>query len=160
METTRYELDALIGRKQAQINTLIDEKNKTVSLLMQKINEYEQKHLPVSSQRDSAAIANAPIVTQLKTHTEQDFMQMTADECKELKNLFKDNSHLSHWEMQLSNAEYIICLLVKLSFTPSSISVLTGRSMSDISNIRKRLLLKMTGNNGSSKDFDKYIKGL
>lgn len=160
LETTRYELDALIGRKQAQINTLIDEKNKAIDSLMQKINEYEQKYSSKNIPKRIADITNETVVIQLRTHTKQDFSQMSTDESRDLKNLFKSDPSISQWEEHLSETEYIICLLVRLGFTPSAISVLTGRSMSDISNIRKRLLLKMTGNNGSSKDFDKYIKSL
>lgn len=160
LETTRYELDALIGRKQVQINTLIDEKNKAIDSLMQKINEYEQKYSSKNIPKRIADITNETVVIQLRTHTKQDFSQMSTDESRDLKNLFKSDPSISQWEEHLSETEYIICLLVRLGFTPSAISVLTGRSMSDISNIRKRLLLKMTGNNGSSKDFDKYIKGL
>lgn len=56
--------------------------------------------------------------------------------------------------------EYLVCLLVKVGFLPTEISVLTGLSQSNVSNIRKRLFEKMTGDKGSAKDFDQYIIGL
>lgn len=49
-------------------------------------------------------------------------------------------------------------MLVKLGFAPSEISTLTGRKLSDIANVRKRLLVKLANREGSAKDFDNYIK--
>ena len=56
--------------------------------------------------------------------------------------------------------EYELCLLVKLGFAPSQINMLTGRSLQDIANIRKRMYNRITGKDGSSRDFDRYIKSL
>lgn len=56
--------------------------------------------------------------------------------------------------------EYHICLLIRLSFSPSTISNLTNCSLPDISNIRKRLLKKLCGKEGSAKDFDDFIRNL
>lgn len=85
---------------------------------------------------------------------------MDKDEISRLKELFKDYRPLSTWENTLNNNEYLICLLVRLDFVPAEICILTDSSSSNISNIRKRLLVKMTGHEGSPKDFDKYIKSL
>lgn len=63
-------------------------------------------------------------------------------------------------ENRLKSVEYLVCLLVKIGFTPSEVAVLTARSKSDVANIRKRLMLKMTGHDGSSKEFDEFIKAL
>ena len=49
-------------------------------------------------------------------------------------------------------------VLVRLGFAPSEIGILTGRKLSDIANIRKRLLLKLSNREGSAKDFDIYMK--
>ena len=51
-------------------------------------------------------------------------------------------------------------MLVRAGFTPSDICTLTGTSKSYIANVRKRLFTKLTGRNGSSKDFDMYINSL
>lgn len=56
--------------------------------------------------------------------------------------------------------EYQVCMLVRAGFTPSDICTLTGTSKSYIANVRKRLFTKLTGRDGSSKDFDAYINSL
>ena len=85
---------------------------------------------------------------------------MTASEYSGLKETFSDYTPLSQWESRLSDNEYQICLLVRAGFLPAEIGILTQQSSSNISNIRKRLYLKMTGKEGSTKDFDRYITSL
>lgn len=58
----------------------------------------------------------------------------------------------------LTQLEFEITILVKLGFIPSEIAMITGNSMSNISNVRKRLYTKMTGKQGTSKSFDEYVK--
>lgn len=58
----------------------------------------------------------------------------------------------------LTQLEFEITILVKLGFIPSEIAMITGNSMSNISNVRKRLYTKMTGKQGTSKNFDEYVK--
>lgn len=56
--------------------------------------------------------------------------------------------------------EYHICLLIRLSFPPSTIRNFIGCSLSDISNIRKRMLKKIYGKEGTAKEFDEYIQNI
>ncbi len=56
--------------------------------------------------------------------------------------------------------EYHICLLIRLYFIPSEISVLIGTTLSDVSVSRKRLCNKILGKAGTAKEFDRYIKEL
>lgn len=56
--------------------------------------------------------------------------------------------------------EYHICLLIRLSFPPLAISNFMGCSLSDISNIRKRMLKKICGKDGTAKEFDEYIRSI
>lgn len=56
--------------------------------------------------------------------------------------------------------EYHICLLIRLSFPPLAISNFVGSSLSDISNIRKRMLKKICGKDGTAKEFDEYIRSI
>jgi len=85
---------------------------------------------------------------------------MTVAECAELVKLFSGYTPLSQWQSRLSDSEYHVCLLVRAGFSPADIGILMQQSPSNISNIRKRLYQKMTGKDGSPKDFDKYIKSL
>lgn len=81
------------------------------------------------------------------------------DDWKELyKFVSKELPELAEYKDTLKNGEYEICVLVRLGFAPSEIGILTGRKLSDIANIRKRLLLKLSNREGSAKDFDVYMK--
>lgn len=53
-----------------------------------------------------------------------------------------------------------MCMLIRTGFTPSDICILMNTSKSSVANVRKKLFIKLTGRNGSSKDFDVYINSL
>ena len=85
---------------------------------------------------------------------------MSSEEMAMLKEVVIDEPEFCRIENIVNDNEYIICLLVRTGFIPSDISILTDLSQSNISNIRKRLLMKITGIDGSPKDFDTYIISL
>jgi len=58
----------------------------------------------------------------------------------------------------LSDFEYDVCLLIRIGISPIEISKLKQCSPSHISNIRKRLLLKVFETEGSSELFDDEIR--
>ena len=59
--------------------------------------------------------------------------------------------------VSLSDMEYDVCLMIRVQLLPIEISKLKQCSPSHISNIRKRLLLKIFGKEGGSEDFDDEI---
>lgn len=60
----------------------------------------------------------------------------------------------------LSEVEWQVCMLLKLDFTPTDISVLTARSQASISTIRSRLYAKFFLQKGSAADWDRFIDSL
>ena len=104
--------------------------------------------------------ADEPVVRILRKHAEKEHVTMSGEERKMLISLFDSYEEISRLKAVLSESEYELCLLVKLGFAPSQISLLTGRSLQDIANIRKRMYNRITGKDGSSRDFDKFIKSL
>lgn len=96
----------------------------------------------------------------MKHHARKDFVHMSSEEMAMLKEVVIDEPEFRRIENIVNDNEYIICLLVRTGFTPSDISIVTDLSQSNISNIRKRLLMKLTGIDGSPKDFDTYIINL
>ena len=143
-ERQKAEFNRLIEAKDAQIDQLYQEKQKYENAKVDNINRY----------------TNEPIVKQLKRHARKDFTPLTAEEMNQLKAIFVDAEQFSRLENIVNANEYQVCMLVRIGFTPSDISILTGLSQSNISNIRKRLLTKLTGRNGSPKGFDAYITNL
>ena len=145
-EKQKAELNRLIKARDAQIDQLYQEKQKyeKVKTRVDNINKYSDK----------------PIVKQLKHHARHDFTPMTKEEMSLLKELFADEKQFNRIENIVNEHEYQVCMLVRAGFTPSDICTLTGTSKSYIANVRKRLLTKLTGRDGSSKNFDAYINSL
>ena len=145
-EKQKAELNRLIKARDAQIDQLYQEKQKyeKVKTRVDNINKYSDK----------------PIVKQLKHHARHDFTPMTKEEMSLLKELFADEKQFNRIENIVNEHEYQVCMLVRAGFTPSDICTLTGTSKSYIANVRKRLFTKLTGRDGSSKNFDAYINSL
>ena len=157
LKRSRDELHDLSERQKAEFNRLIEAKDAQIDQLYQEKQKYEKVKTRVDNINK---YSDKPIVKQLKHHAKHDFTPMTKEEMNQLKAIFVDAEQFSRLENIVNANEYQVCMLVRIGFTPSDISILTGLSQSNISNIRKRLLTKLTGRNGSPKDFDAYITNL
>ena len=157
LKKARRELDILTENRQTRMESLIKEKEEEIERLQKEKAEYEKK-------KDIAArmtpFADEPVVRVLRRHAEKEHVMMSGEERKMLISLFDSCEEISRLKAVLSESEYELCLLVKLGFAPSQINMLTGRSLQDIANIRKRMYNRITGKDGSSRDFDKFIKSL
>ena len=157
LKKARRELDILTENRQTRMESLIKEKEEEIERLQKEKAEYEKK-------KDIAArmtlFADEPVVRILRRHAEKEHVMMSGEERKMLISLFDSYEEISRLKAVLSESEYELCLLVKLGFAPSQINMLTGRSLQDIANIRKRMYNRITGKDGSSRDFDKFIKSL
>ena len=156
LKKVQREYEILTENREARISSLLEEKSKEIERLQREKAEYEKKNNTVGQTR----FHDAPIIKVLADHARRSHKCMTVAECAELVKLFSGYTPLSQWQSRLSDSEYHVCLLVRAGFSPADIGILTQQSPSNISNIRKRLYLKMTGMDGSPKDFDKYIKSL
>ena len=58
---------------------------------------------------------------------------------------------------KISETELHVCILIKISFSPSEIAFLLNKSKTGISSIRSRLYKKIFHKAGTSKDFDDFI---
>ena len=157
LKKARRELDILTENRQTRMESLIKEKEEEIERLQKEKAEYEKN-------KDIAAritpFADEPVVRILRRHAEKEHVTMSGEERKMLISLFDSYEKISRLKAVLSESEYELCLLVKLGFAPSQINMLTGRSLQDIANIRKRMYNRITGKDGSSRDFDRYIKSL
>ena len=157
LKKARRELDILTENRQTRMESLIKEKEEEIERLQKEKAEYEKN-------KDIAArmtpFADEPVVRILRRHAEKEHVMMSGEERKMLISLFDSYEEISRLKAVLSESEYELCLLVKLGFAPSQINMLTGRSLQDIANIRKRMYNRITGKDGSSRDLDRYIKSL
>ena len=156
LKKVQREYEILTENREARISSLLEEKSKEIERLQREKAEYEKKNNTVGQTR----FHDAPIIKVLADHARRSHKCMTVAECAELVKLFSGYTPLSQWQSRLNDSEYHVCLLVRAGFSPADIGILMQQSPSNISNIRKRLYLKMTGMDGSPKDFDKYIMSL
>ena len=75
------------------------------------------------------------------------------------KSLPEFYAKLSANEAQLTDQEWKVCLLVKLNFIPSELTVLLNLSKQRVTNIRTRLNQKLFGESGS-RTFDANLHKL
>lgn len=163
LKSAKQDLEVLLLKKQSEIDDIIDiieKKRFEIEVIDYGKKEYERKIHTNSVNVGADLYLENELYSKLKHHIEKDLQPMTNKEISWLENCFKGYMPLTVWKKQLKSAEYLVCLLVKIGFTPSEIAILTARSKSAVANIRKRLMLKMTGHDGSSKEFDEFIKGL
>ena len=156
LRKVQREYEILTENRQAKVNSLLEEKSAELERLQREKSEYESKYKVCVGVR----LSDEPAIKKLIIRARKNHGAMTASEYAGLKETFADYTPLSQWESRLSDNEYQICLLVRAGFSPAEIGILTQQSSSNISNIRKRLYLKMTGKEGSTKDFDRYITSL
>ena len=157
LQNANHGLEAMDESQRKETRQIIDEKTKEIEQLRQEKQNLEKQF---DCQPKQPLFADEPIVRLLDENLRKAPNSMTSDEYHRLKELFTGFEPLSRWEKMMSSNEYQVCLLVKVGFSPKDISILMGLSLSNISNIRKRLFEKMTGRKGSAKDFDKFIMSL
>ena len=61
---------------------------------------------------------------------------------------------------KISKIELHVCILIKISFSPTEIAFLLNKSKTGISSIRSRLYKKIFHKIGTSKEFDNFIVAL
>lgn len=61
---------------------------------------------------------------------------------------------------KISDSEYKVCLLLKIEVKPAGIAVLTSKTKSAISVMRKRLYFKAFGKEETPEKWDEFIRSL
>lgn len=157
LERSRDALHDLSERQKAEFNRLIKARDAQINQLYQEKQKYEKVKTRVDNINK---YSDKPIVKQLKHHAKHDLTPMTKEEISRLKELFAGEEGFSKIDNIVNEYEYQVCMLIRTGFTPSDICILMNSSKSSIANVRKKLYTKLTGRNGSSKDFDVYINSL
>lgn len=157
----KEELVKLRDLNEQKINNLIKEKEAAIQKLQIVAKNYEtpiigQKLLEQERQIKATAIYQRFIF--LEKHPKASILE--ADWTNLEATLEKLVYGFSNLKPKLNIKEYHICLLIKLKFTPSSISRFVGTSFADISLSRQRMLSKVCGKIGKPKEFDVYIQSI
>lgn len=158
LNEAQQELLKLQDLNENTIATLVKEKEETIQKLQMEVKKYEEANIGHNLLELEKQLKQSPIYQQLVYLENHPLEKMTKNDWSNLEETVEKFVYgFADLKQKLNTKEYHICLLVKLHFSPSTISFLIGTSLSDISNSRRRMLAKICGNSGNGKDFDDYI---
>lgn len=158
LNVAQQELAKLHNLNENTITELVKEKEDTIQKLQSEVRKYEETNIGRNLLELEKFLKQSAIykkLVYLENHPQE---KMTKADWENLEETIEEFVYgFADLKQKLNNKEYHICLLVKLHFSPSSISSFIGTSLSDISNSRKRMLAKICGTSGNGKEFDSYI---
>lgn len=158
LNVAQQELAKLHDLNENTITELVKEKEDTIQKLQSEVRKYEETNIGRNLLELEKFLKQSAIykkLVYLENHPQE---KMTKADWENLEETIEEFVYgFADLKQKQNNKEYHICLLVKLHFSPSSISSFIGTSLSDISNSRKRMLAKICGTSGNGKEFDSYI---
>lgn len=145
------------GEKQ-DAEVVIDKLKEEVTLLQKRIAESHIEDDRSLSTIDSK-LFDSEIVCHLRALLKENPPQKASfQDSKQLRNLInKLIPSFYNCFSELTPSEYEICLLVRAHFAPAEICKLIGRSDSAVANIRRGILRKIYGVDGTPKELDEKI---
>ena len=111
--------------------------------------DYRLKNAEITTRLRKMAKSNPPVQPNL-----EDWKQLRALVEREIPDFSERVNAKDH---PLSDMEYDVCLMIRVHLMPIEISRLKKCTPSYVSNIRKNLLKRIFGKDGSSEDFDDEI---
>ena len=138
----------------------VNEKNDIIRNLQHRIASY-QSNLHKKSRVDlERKLVESRICNVFKGHL-KNLTNPSIEDWRSLRLLINQEYPNFYTELNkdnlLSLTEYEICILIRLRFSPSEISVLMNFDRSNISVIRKRMFKKLFKKEGSTKQFDQFL---
>lgn len=158
LNVAQQELAKLQCLKENIVSTLVKEKEEAIQRLQLDAEKYKEANVERNLLELEKQLKQSPIyhkLVYLENHPQEKMTK--ADWINLEETVEKLVSGFAGLKQKLNAKEYRICLLVKLRFSPSTISTFVGTSLSDISNSRRRMLAKICGSSGKGKEFDDYI---
>ena len=136
-------------------------KDEEIRLLTEKNKKYDKFFINKTKDEIVKSIRKSEIVRKLEYIVSHPVHSPSAEDWDKLDQLFHEihpNFPATLQETwQLTANEYRLCQLVFAGISPKGISVLMGFNKSNVSNMRKRLLAKLTGRNGKANEFDEFL---
>lgn len=152
-----------LRRERQQNQLLIQEKIKEITHLQEKLSEYQDDRQQPDQWNMEETLMDAEIVIHLHSLAARG-KEATSTDWHELRQILH-HLHPAFFTKLLSKGnintkEMNICMLIRLRFIPSEISVLTDSSPQSITNMRVRLLSKIFHQTGGARQFDELIRSL
>jgi len=164
LESEKQQLEYLMESNEVRQSEMIREKVKRIEELMRNLEEYEKELSVIRGVKDEDALQRASIVARFRYYaTHPKLLPVDGDKWEELMSFARanlPNIFKMMKDAELSDSESKAVILVRLRFQPSEMCVLMEFSSAQATKLRKRLLTKMFGEDGSAKDFDNKIKDI
>ncbi len=158
---TKVELFTLQNLNDEKLSALIKEKESEIEKLQLEINKYDYINNACKIIEQDKQLQTSPIYIKIISIVKNPRKHMSIEDWKQLEATLEHVvPSFIEIKRKVNVKEYHICLLIRLYFIPSEISVLIGTTLSDVSVSRKRLCNKILGKAGTAKEFDRYIKEL
>ena len=162
LERAQVELMQLRTEENLALSSIIQQKDVELEEWKRSVAEHQAKASQADSSQLEGKLQNASIVLHLKDLVQQNpTRQASNSEMKELWNLMNELVPSFYDELKsLRLVEYHVCLLLRAHFGPAEICKLTGLRDDYLPHLRKRLLQKVYGVEGTAKDFDVRIMAI
>lgn len=158
LNVAKQELERLQNLNENAITALVREKEVEIEKLQSEVKKYEDANIGHSLSELDKQLKQTAIYRKLIYLEKHPQEKITTADWLNLEETIESLVYgFASLKQKLNVKEYHICLLVKLHFTPSSISAFVGTSLSDVSVSRQRMLAKVCGYSGKAKEFDNYI---
>ena len=156
------ELADIKSDNKQKIDKLIAEKEEAIISLKSNIKDIRDKFSTSRLTDNDLILKNTAIYERLKYIEAHPKEKMTQEDWQELRKTVEQiiPSFTTLFKGQVSEKDYKICLLLKFSLAPSTISNLIGISSSGVSLSRKRMCEKILGTSGTAKDFDEFVHSI
>ena len=169
------DLDAMLKELQTDTDKAIHDQSVTIhdqsvtiedlkNELQQKeqaILELKEKDKGLSAQVDELKKTFAESISYTKIQNRTALSPKDFEKMEEMvKKHFPDFRHKLNSCYRLNDVEYKVCLLIKLGLSVDTVSSVVNMSANGIYKIKSRLYKKMFGVDGTSRNFDNFIKSL
>lgn len=149
----------LLRLQEENYDSIIDEKIKYIETLKERIVRFEETHDNIHFL--DVRFAESDICKRLHSMARYGKELPSKNDWESLNNLINTEipsfySVVNH-RQTLKEQEYQVCMLIRTNFQMSEICNLMNISSANLSMLRKRLLLKIFGIEGTSKEFDRKI---
>ena len=156
-----HELREKLEESRRLTSEAISSKDKEIRRLTAKHEKYDKFFENKTRDDIVKAIQKSDVVQQFKFDVAHPLHIPTTEDWDKLDQIFHEVHPNFPTTLQdtyhLSTKEYRICQLVFAGISPKGIAILMGFNKSNASNIRKRLLAKMTGKDGKASEFDQFL---
>ena len=154
------EIALLKKEKDKSMEVVIRDKEEAISKLKDGIKDICQKYGNSQLTEVDVLLRNSSIYKKLRFLEMHPKEKVESEDWSELEMTVERliPSFIPIFKERLSEKEYHICLLVKLSFSTSFIATLVGITSSGVSASRKKMLEKLCNRVGTPKDFDEYVR--